>query len=527
MEQFGPVSVFDIKRQACAATSPLQERGLCRENRGNVFYDRSSDSELVNLSLNPTFVIMDLGCTRSMGSLRAIEAFMDVAKHYDVWFEWKRCWTHMSFANGESEWLEWCVVIHFPTNPPTCTTIDVHEKGAIPILMSLPQMCNLGFVIDMSPGQLHMSCEAMGMDNEPATMSTSRHACVDLLRLCGKKVNLPNAFITETKSGYYDSDGEEIPDLCSLEESDSVAFTGAESDDEDDADMPMCGICTNGEDPDLVALTGAESGNAAATAAAVAAQQQALGLTRLRGKQRAPPEDGARPHTDKPFVSKKKKGLHGAAEIGQGKMKPFGKPSDAIPVHDEANDVKRGKGRRVQNASRSQRKKASEPNGDQNQASAALKKIHEKLREPMELYKLHLKHYHMNPTNFRRRTSALQIPEDIYQEYERICRGCQSCQKFAPAPQRSKVSGMRANDFGDLWFLDHTDVTIGRKQYHILVIVDAMSNLLWSGAQETKLMAETMRLLNTAMDELNCQPKAVCGDSYFEDVEQFQPFLRF
>ena len=138
----------------------------------------------------------------------------------------------MSFANGESEWLEWCVVIHFPTNPPTCTTIDVHEKGAIPILMSLPQMCNLGFVIDMSPGQLHMSCKAMNMENEPATMSTSRHACVDLMRLCGKRVDLPKVFSTEDMSGRYDSDGDEIPGLLPLdgneeEESDSVAFTGA------------------------------------------------------------------------------------------------------------------------------------------------------------------------------------------------------------------------------------------------------------------------------------------------------------
>ena len=51
----------------------------------------------------------------------------------------------------------------------------------------------------------------------------------------------------------------------------------------------------------------------------------------------------------------------------------------------------------------------------------ALKRIHDKLRDPGELLKLHLKHYHMNLENFKRRTSCLKIPPDIYKAYDKIC----------------------------------------------------------------------------------------------------------
>ena len=40
---------------------------------------------------------------------------------------------------------------------------------------------------------------------------------------------------------------------------------------------------------------------------------------------------------------------------------------------------------------------------------------------------------------------------------------------------------MRAEEFGDLWFVDHVDVHVEDKLWQILVITDAMSNLLWAG----------------------------------------------
>ena len=58
----------------------------------------------------------------------------------------------------------------------------------------------------------------------------------------------------------------------------------------------------------------------------------------------------------------------------------------------------------------------------------ALHKIHEKLKDETELYKLHLKHYHMTPKSFRHRTSALKLPKEVYDKYEEICKKCEHCQ---------------------------------------------------------------------------------------------------
>ena len=58
-----------------------------------------------------------------------------------------------------------------------------------------------------------------------------------------------------------------------------------------------------------------------------------------------------------------------------------------------------------------------------------LSKIHARLRDKAELVKLHLKHYHMKPKNFQRRTSALKCPKDIYDLYEEVVGECPACQK--------------------------------------------------------------------------------------------------
>ena len=195
----------------------------------------------------------------------------------------------MSFATGQSEWLEWCIVVHFPTDPPTSTTIDVHEKGAIPILLSLPQMRNLSFILYMMPEGMRLSCKALNMNNEQIQMSTSKHACVDLARLCGRAKGIPTTFATRSET--------DIPAVLQ-------PSLGNETDGMDSDTEIYCQPC---EDDD----------------------EYAFGAKRLVGKQRK----YERPHMDPPFVSKKGKKPE---ELAAGdKAKPFGDPSDPIPVHDE------------------------------------------------------------------------------------------------------------------------------------------------------------------------------------------------
>ena len=92
----------------------------------------------------------------------------------------------MSFANSQTAWLEWCVIVHFPTNPPVSTTIDVHESGDIPILLSLPQMMNLGLDFKLRPGYVNITCEALGYHNETLPFTDTKHVALDLSRVRGK-----------------------------------------------------------------------------------------------------------------------------------------------------------------------------------------------------------------------------------------------------------------------------------------------------------------------------------------------------
>ena len=96
--------------------------------------------DLVDIRETPTYAIADLGCTRSMGSVFAIERMQEVMEPLGVTFEWRRCYTKMTFANSEDAILDWCVLVAFPTVPPIATTIDAFTKGSLPVLLSLPQM---------------------------------------------------------------------------------------------------------------------------------------------------------------------------------------------------------------------------------------------------------------------------------------------------------------------------------------------------------------------------------------------------
>ena len=92
--------------------------------------------------------------------------------------------------------------------------------------------------------------------------------------------------------------------------------------------------------------------------------------------------------------------------------------------------------------------------------SLALQRIHDKLQSPTELLKLHLKHYHMTTEQFKRRTSALKLPKEIYEKFDQITKSCDTCSKAKIAPSRAKVSGIRSEVFGELTFIDHGEVPI-------------------------------------------------------------------
>ena len=107
-----------------------------------------------------------------------------------------------------------------------------------------------------------------------------------------------------------------------------------------------------------------------------------------------------------------------------------------------------------------------------------LQRIHAKLESDVELYRLHLKHYHMSAEQFKRRTSALRIPAHIYDRYESMVKQCDTCQKSKVAPSRSRISGMRSEVFGELTFIDHGETPVSpTSKLVFLLIYDGATTL--------------------------------------------------
>ena len=90
----------------------------------------------LNLAIQHTLVL-DLGCTRSIGSRAAIERFKKHAWHYGITTEFWPSNESFAFANSETETCKESCIIHFPTIRPCSTKVDVLEKSGVPVLFSL------------------------------------------------------------------------------------------------------------------------------------------------------------------------------------------------------------------------------------------------------------------------------------------------------------------------------------------------------------------------------------------------------
>ena len=150
----------------------------------------------------------------------------------------------------------------------------------------------------------------------------------------------------------------------------------------------------------------------------------------------------------------------------------------------------------------------------------------EKLRSDVELYKLHVKHYHMSPAQFRRRTSMLGLPGEIYDRYDRIVKSCKVCSTSVPSPPRARIAGLRASSFGDLIFVDHAEINYGMNSYLVLLVIDGATNLLWATALTSLDAPETLGAFRLWIDENNCTPKGIVGDQAFF-TDPFMDFYRF
>ena len=84
------------------------------------------------------------------------------------------------FANSHASDCYQKLRIWFNTSPPVYTDVDIIEEGNVPILLSLPQMQNLRFNLEIAPDNVYLTCNALGYKKQPLRMSTSKHLVVKL-----------------------------------------------------------------------------------------------------------------------------------------------------------------------------------------------------------------------------------------------------------------------------------------------------------------------------------------------------------
>ena len=132
------------------------------------------------LSENPLFVIVDTGCTKSMGSRTAIEAFRQHCGTAGITTEILPSTSCFTFAGGgKAKTHEMCRVWS-PTTPPTHTDVDICEQSTVPILLSVFQMMNMNMSLGISGEKVLLTCPTLGMKGRPCRTSTSHHRIINL-----------------------------------------------------------------------------------------------------------------------------------------------------------------------------------------------------------------------------------------------------------------------------------------------------------------------------------------------------------
>ena len=117
--------------------------------------------------LTPTAMVMDLGCTRAMASRVAAQdlmKFCDQNPDCGIWHQIGETTSQFTFANSESTKCNQKLVVcmYEREYAVQSTEFDIVEQSHVPIRMSLPQMRNLRFRIELHPEKALLSSPVLG-----------------------------------------------------------------------------------------------------------------------------------------------------------------------------------------------------------------------------------------------------------------------------------------------------------------------------------------------------------------------------
>ena len=566
----------------------------------------------------PTVAILDLGCTRAMGSRNAVNAFCDYVDNNDcgLWYKIEPTSSRFFFANSQQTKCTEKLVIHMYDKSWSVhtTEFDIVEEGNVPLLMSLPQMRNLGFQFELSPQKSFLNCTRLGIWKHQLRMAKSTHLVMDFQDIAWymsavyfKAPEVTSFFSQHEHFEYsqlsvetfaYATDDDWEIDYHRRElirhhktlRSQLFKISGSKcpiSFDDLESTRTTFLEMKNGtkkvEKDDWRAVSGPEKrfdkqwkGRTVfkiKAGAALPAEELSHVKSSSKPARISDPSDEVKPeHSSPEEKAGKSKSSSAPAEEGKsgssssGLKRRLGRKTASPSEHDDfgkefigelekeldmeldkSDDVRkrRPKGddveyspssddERWEKAKNKPGNESLEPRrisvplpGSEAQAlTPAYRKMIKRLDDKVELYKLHVKHYHMSPTQFRRRTSMLNLPERIYEKYEDVFNKCRVCSMSVAPPPRAKISGIRASVFGDVVFVDHCEIELKKKKYAVLLVLDGATNLLWATAQNSLDKKETLTHLRSWNEQNNCIPKAIVGDeAFFSD--EFLEYYKF
>ena len=566
----------------------------------------------------PTVAILDLGCTRAMGSRNAVNAFCDYVDNNDcgLWYKIEPTSSRFFFANSQQTKCTEKLVIHMYDKSWSVhtTEFDIVEEGNVPLLMSLPQMRNLGFQFELSPQKSFLNCTRLGIWKHQLRMAKSTHLVMDFQDIAWYmsavyfKAPEVTSFFSQNEHFEYsqlsvetfayatDDDWEidyhrrELIRHHKTLRSQLFKISGSKcpiSFDDLESTRTTFLEMKNGtkkvEKDDWRAVSGPEKrfdkqwkGRTVfkiKAGAALPAEELSHVKSSSKPARISDPSDEVKPeHSSPEEKAGKSKSSSAPAEEGKsgssssGLKRRLGRKTASPSEHDDfgkefigelekeldmeldkSDDVRkrRPKGddvdyspssddERWEKAKNKPGNESLEPRrisvplpGSEAQAlTPAYRKMIKRLDDKVELYKLHVKHYHMSPTQFRRRTSMLNLPERIYEKYEDVFNKCRVCSMSVAPPPRAKISGIRASVFGDVVFVDHCEIELKKKKYVVLLVLDGATNLLWATAQNSLDKKETLTHLRSWNEQNNCIPKAIVGDEVFFS-DEFLEYYKF
>ena len=88
------------------------------------------------------------------------------------------------------------------------------------------------------------------------------------------------------------------------------------------------------------------------------------------------------------------------------------------------------------------------------------------------------------------------------------------------------MSGLRAEEFGDLIFLDHGSAKIEDKTFGFLIVLDGATSRLTAYPCQSTSPSEVISKLHEWMDTFPMNPKAICADMASHHPHDMQAFYR-